>query len=67
MTPEATKSFCRAFALVCVSVGGFGSVLCLPYALTTDLYLIATSGIYFVAGAVMIIGGLISYVYLLKE
>ena len=67
MTPEATKSFCRAFALVVVAVGGFGSVLCLPYAFTTNLYLIATSGIYFVAGAVMITGGLISYVYLLKE
>ena len=67
MTPEATKSFCRAFALVCVAVGGFGSVLCLPYALTTNLYLIATSGIYFVAGAVMITGGLVSYVDLLKD
>ena len=67
MTPEAINRYCRAFALVVVTVGGFGSVLCLPFALTTDIVLIATSGIYFVAGAVMITGGLWSYVYLMKN
>jgi hypothetical protein len=66
MTPEAIKACCKAFALVVVTVGGFGSVACVPYALTTNLYLIATSGIYFIAGAVMITGGLLSYVLLNK-
>ncbi|MDP2653469.1 MAG: hypothetical protein Q8Q08_05490 [Candidatus Omnitrophota bacterium] len=66
MTPDAIKQFCRTLAVVCVAVGGVGSVLCLPFALTTDLSLITTAGIYFIAGAVMITGGLLGYVALLK-
>ena len=67
MTPEAIKRCCKAFSLVVITVGGFGSVLCLPFALTTSLSLITTSGIYFIAGAIMITGGLFSYVYLVKN
>lgn len=60
MTDEAIKTFVRALAIVAVAVGGFGSILCVPYALTTNLVLITTAGIYFVAGGIMITGGLVA-------
>ncbi len=66
MTPEAIKSVCKALALCCVAVGGFGSIACVPFALTNNLDLITTAGIYFVAGGVMITGGLLSFVILDK-
>ena len=67
MTPEAIKRVCRAFALVAFTVGGFGSVLCVPYALTNNFVSIITAGVYFVAGAVMIVGGLATYTLLIKD
>ena len=66
MTPEMIKRFCKAIAVLAVVVGGFGSILCLPYALGTDLTWISAAGIYFIAGAVMITGGLLSYAVLIK-
>lgn len=66
MTPEAIKHVCKALALCCVAVGGFGSMACVPFALTNNLELIATAGIYFIAGGVMITGGLLSYVVVTK-
>ena len=66
MTPESFKSLVRAFAIVAVVVGGFGSVLCVPYALTNNLYFITIAGIYFVAGGVMITGGLIALSLMLQ-
>ena len=60
MTDEAIKQCVRALAIVAVAVGGFGSILCVPYALTTNLVLITTAGIYFVAGGIMITGGLVA-------
>ena len=67
MTPEAVKELCKALAVVSVIVGGFGSILCVPYALTSSLELIATAGIYFVAGGIMITGGLLSFAVLTKQ
>jgi hypothetical protein len=67
MTPEAVKQFSKALSVVAVLVGGFGSILCVPFALTNNLYLIATAGIYFVAGGIMITGGLISFAVLNKQ
>ncbi len=67
MTKEAMIVFCKALAAVTVAVGGFGSVLCFPFALSTDLTLIATAGIYLTAGAVLIVGGLVSYAILAKD
>jgi hypothetical protein len=67
MTPEAIKTMCKAIALVVFVTGAFGSVLCLPYAIGWDLRLIAVSGIYFIAGAVMIVGGLFTYAYLVTQ
>jgi hypothetical protein len=64
MTPEAIKKFCKALALVTVSVGSVGSVLCLPFAITNRLDLIGVAGIYFCAGAVLIVGGQIAYAIL---
>ena len=66
MTPEMIKRLCKALAVLSVVVGGFGSILCVPFAMTNDLRLIATAGIYFIAGAIMIAGGLLSYVNLIK-
>lgn len=66
MTPEGIKSVCKALAIVSVAVGGFGSLLCVPYALTANLDLITTAGIYFVAGGIMIVGGLLSFVIVNK-
>lgn len=67
MTPEAIKKFCKALAAVTVAVGAYGSVLCLPFALTNNLYWIATSGIYLIAGAVLIVGGQVAYAILAKQ
>jgi len=60
MTEEAFKKFVRALAIVSVVVGGFGSMLCVPFAVTSNLSLITAAGIYFIAGGVMITGGLIT-------
>jgi hypothetical protein len=67
MTPEAIKHVCKALAVCCVAVGGLGSMACVPFALTNNLSLITTAGIYFVAGGVMITGGLLSYIVLNKS
>ena len=67
MTPEAIRRFCKGLAVVCVGVGGGGSILVLPYAMSWNFTWIATAGIYLVAGAVMITGGLLSYVTLMRE
>ena len=66
MTKEAFKTLVRAMAVVSVAVGGFGSMLCVPFAVTSDLKLITTAGIYFVAGGIMITGGLITISLLIQ-
>ena len=66
MTPEFIKRVCKALAVVCVAIGGFGSLSCFSLLMTNHLYWIATAGIYFVAGAVMIVGGLVTYTLLMK-
>lgn len=60
MTEEAFKKIVRALAIVCIAVGGFGSMLCVPYAITSNWDIVAIAGVYFVAGGVMISGGLIT-------
>ena len=66
MTEEGFRSFIRASGLVAVAVGAFGSMLCVPYALTTSLSLISTAGTYFIAGGVMIVGGLLTVALLIQ-
>ena len=67
MNKEAIQTLCRALAIVTVAVGGYGSMLCVPYAFSNNLYILATVGIYFVAGAVMIVGGLLTYSLSIKN
>ena len=56
-----TQEFYKVIALLCVVTGVSGSISCLPFALCSDLKWIAAAGIYLIAGAVMITGGLIAY------
>ncbi len=67
MTPEAIKTMCKAVALTVFTLGAFGSLLVVPYAIGWDLQLIAVSGVYFIAGAVMITGGLFTYTYVTMQ
>lgn len=66
MTPEAIRKVVKALGLVCFTVGVFGSALCLPVAIGTNLVEIAVAGIYFIAGGIMIVGGLGVYAYLIE-
>jgi len=61
MTPEAIRTLCKALGVVMFAVGAFGSFLCLPFAMGFQLHWIVVAGIYFVAGAIMMSGGLITY------
>ena len=67
MTPEAVRSLSKALAVVVVVVGGLGSIACLPFAFCTNLGMISAAGIYFIAGAVMITGGLVSFALLTRD
>ncbi len=60
MTDQVFKGLIRGAALVAFLAGGLGCVLCVPYASSTSLYWIAVAGVYFVAGGIMITGGLIT-------
>jgi len=60
MTEEAFKKIINALAIISVVVGGAGCILCLPAAFTSNLNFITTTGIYFIAGGIMIVGGLIT-------
>ncbi|MCK5493531.1 MAG: hypothetical protein KAJ14_10515 [Candidatus Omnitrophica bacterium] len=66
MTKEVVTKLVRALAVISITVGGLGSLLCIPYALTTDLSLITTAGIYLIAGGIMIVGGLITMSLMLQ-
>ena len=67
MTREMIRSICKAIALLTLAVGGAGSISCLPFAFSTDLRWIVAAGVYFVAGAIMITGGLATYIMLVRE
>ena len=67
MTPEAIKRLCKGLAVVTVGVGGGGSMLVLPYACSWNFTWIAVAGVYLVAGAVLISGGLLSYAVLIRD
>ncbi|MBF0123345.1 MAG: hypothetical protein HQL21_08095 [Candidatus Omnitrophica bacterium] len=66
MTPEGVKKLCSALAVLMFAAGGLGSVACLPYALGNDIAWVTATGVYFIAGAVMMTGGLVSGVLLMK-
>jgi len=67
MTPDAIRKVIKAFALIAFAVGGVGCVLCVPFALGTRFADLLLAGIYFVAGGIMIIGGLGIYAFLIKD
>ena len=67
MTKESFRSLVKAFAVVSVVVGGLGSIACVPYAFTSNLYLLTATGIYFIAGGIMITGGLIATSLMIKS
>ena len=67
MTPEAIRSLCKAAALVSVVAGGYGMMLCVPFIAGTHVTLIAAASLPFIAGAVLISGGLVSYTLLIRK
>lgn len=67
MTPEGLNKFCRAIALALFSVGVMGSFSCLPFAFSSSMVWINTAGIYFIAGGIIMSGGLISYILLANQ
>ena len=67
MTPEGLNKFCKALAVVLFVVGGMGSISCLPFAFSSSMVWIQAAGIYFIAGGVIMSGGLISYVLLTNQ
>ncbi len=67
MTPEAVKTMSQALAVVLFVIGGLGSIVCLPYAMSPYLSVVSATGIYFCAGAVMMTGGLLAFAYLVTQ
>lgn len=66
MTKDALKNVTKALAILSVIVGGVGSILCLPLACSRYLSVASAAGIYFVAGGIMITGGLVTYALMLQ-
>ena len=67
MTPEFKITLCKAFALFSITAGGFGMLLCVPYIAGTNAIIIAAASLPFLAGAVLVAGGLISLSMLLEK
>ena len=67
MTQEAVNKLVKALAIISILVGGFGSMICLPSALCGSWRIAAATGIYFIAGGIMIVGGLISFSIMTKK
>lgn len=67
MTHEAIVSLCKATAIFSFVAGGYGMILCVPYIMSTSIYVIAAASLPFIAGAVLVAGGLTSYTILLKK
>ncbi len=63
MTPEAITKFGKALAAIFVAVGGLGCIACLPLAFGT-LQVAAATALFFIAGGVLMSGGLISFAVL---
>lgn len=67
MTPEAIRSLCKAAALVSAVAGAYGMMLCVPFIAGTQVGLIAAASLPFIAGAVLVAGGLVSYTLLIRK
>ena len=62
LTEKGKAMYVRALCLAVFVVGALGSALCVPYAICSNWYLVGIAGIYFIAGAIMMTGGLIAFV-----
>ena len=67
MTPKTSKEIVRAFALLCVCAGGFGMVVVVPYLVLNNWIIVAAAGLSFIAGAVLVAGGLLSITHLINN
>ena len=61
MTPEAVIKLCKALSAIFVAIGGLGCVACFPFVFGS-LSITATVALFFIAGGVLMSGGLISFV-----
>ncbi len=66
MTQEFITMLNRALAVVAIAGGGFGMLLCVPYLLSVNLWIILAAGVIFLAGAVLYAAGSISMAILLQ-
>lgn len=66
MTPEFIKMVNRSLAVVAITCGGFGMLLCVPYLLSVHIDIIIGAGVVFLAGAVLYAAGSISMAILLQ-
>ena len=60
MTEQVFRGLIRGAAIVAFIICGLGCVLCVPFTASTNLHLLTATGVYFVAGGIMIVGGLIT-------
>ena len=67
MNPEFVKTINKALALVAIACGGFGMMLCVPFLLSSNLVIITSTAIVFLAGAVLYGAGATSMAILVKD
>ena len=67
MTPEAIRKLLKAAALVAIFGGGYGMLLCVPYIWSAPVVVTAAASLPFIAGAVLIAGGMVSYTLLIRK
>lgn len=67
MTPEGITKLCKALSVVLFTIGAFGCFACLPYALGPSIGWVTATGVYFIAGGVIMSGGLVSYILLNQQ
>ncbi len=60
MKKKAIKALIRAFAVIGLIVGGIGCLSLIPFAISNNLVFVGMTGLYFVAGGVLIAGSLVS-------
>ena len=63
MTPESVTKFGKALAALFMAVGGLGCIACLPLVFGS-LQVAAATALFFIAGGVLMSGGLISFAIL---
>ena len=67
MLERVSKKITRAIALICVGIGAAGAIFCLPFAVSPRWLFVKMAGVYFIAAAIMITGGLITIAILAES